>query len=60
MDKEHLGDGCYCEFDGFHFVLTAEDGISVQSTVYLDPYVVKAFDNYRERLRKELESRTDS
>lgn len=35
--KVYLGDGAYCEYDGFHLVLTTEDGIRVRNTVCLEP-----------------------
>lgn len=44
--KEYLGDGVYCEFDGWNIKLTAEDGISVTDTVYLDPHTYGALVRY--------------
>jgi hypothetical protein len=38
-DKVYLGDGLYARYDGFHLILTAEDGITVSNVVYLDPEV---------------------
>jgi hypothetical protein len=35
--KEYLGDGAYVEWNGYAFVLTTEDGISVQNTVEIEP-----------------------
>ena len=37
--KTYLGDGLYADFDGFQFVLTAEDGTRVLNRVYLEPSV---------------------
>lgn len=34
--KQYIGDGVYVDYDGFHLVLTTEDGISVTNTIYLD------------------------
>jgi hypothetical protein len=39
--KEYLGDGVYIDFDGFQVVLTAENGISVTSTIYLDQAMIR-------------------
>lgn len=45
-EKTYLGDGAYCQYDGYHFVLTTEDGMCVRNTVYLEPEVVTAFLRY--------------
>lgn len=52
--KSYLGDGAYVNFDGYHVVLTAENGICATNTVYLDPWVLASFLEYIERLRKHL------
>ena len=46
--EEYLGDGLYASFDGFMFTLRAprEHG---DHWVGLEPGVMKAFDEYRER-----------
>ena len=36
MKKVYLGDGVYAEYDGYHIVLTTEDGVKVTNTIYLD------------------------
>lgn len=46
MSKEYIGDGAYADFDGFGIVLTTENGISVQNTVYLEPGVFAALLRY--------------
>lgn len=51
MEKQYLGDGLYADFDGFHIVLTAENGISATDTVYLDAEVYDALVGYVTRLR---------
>lgn len=38
-EKTYLGDGVYAGHDGYHIVLTAENGLAVTNTVYLDPGV---------------------
>lgn len=48
--KQYLGDGVYAQYDGFHIVLTTEDGISVGNQIYLDPRVLAALDEYRKQL----------
>lgn len=42
--KDYLGDGAYVEFDGYHFVLTAENGIRATDTVALEPGALAAFE----------------
>jgi len=37
--KMYLGDGVYASYDGYHIVLTTEDGISVQNRICLEPDV---------------------
>lgn len=37
--KTYLGDGVFAAFDGFHVVLTTENGIAVTNKIYLDPDV---------------------
>ena len=44
--KRYIGDGVYAEFDGFEFVLTTEDGITVQNRIVLEPEHVQAFDRF--------------
>jgi len=41
-EKYYLGDGVYAEFDGYHIVLTTENGDSITNTIYLDPEVVRS------------------
>jgi len=46
MDKEtrgnlYLGDGVYIRFDGMGYVLTAENGLNVTDTIYLEPDVLE-------------------
>lgn len=41
-EKVYLGDGLYLQFDGYHLVLSAENGVVATNTVYLEPPVYKA------------------
>ena len=41
-EKKYLGDGVYIEHNGYHWVLTTENGIEVTNTIYLDSYVAQA------------------
>jgi hypothetical protein len=44
--KKYLGDGVFVDYDGFHVVLTTENGLATTNTIYLDPEVLKAFKDY--------------
>jgi hypothetical protein len=50
-ERVYLGDGLYAEFDGYQVVLAANNGIRDTVTVYLEPAVLAAFENYTARLR---------
>lgn len=52
--KIYLGDGAYANFDGYHVVLTAENGIYATDTVALEPEVLARFLEYIEGLRKHI------
>lgn len=38
-NKVYLGDGAYAEYDGYHIVVTAENGIIATDTVALEDKV---------------------
>ncbi len=52
--KDYLGDSVYAEFDGHHIVLTTDNGFGASNTIFLESAVLKALDNYRERLKQHL------
>ena len=56
-EKTYLGDAVYAAFDGYHVVLTTENGISISNTIFLEPAVMDALDTYNKRLRDEAESK---
>jgi hypothetical protein len=45
-----LGDGVYCDNDGYQIILTAEDGIRATNTIYLEPAVFNALVDYVQHL----------
>lgn len=47
--KTYLGDGLYASFDGYHIWLTAENGISIQNKVAIEPAVYHALRNWVDR-----------
>lgn len=48
--KDYLGDSVYADFDGFNVVLTTENGDGPSNTIFLEPTVLAALDQYRKRL----------
>lgn len=44
--KEYLGDAVYVTYDGFHLILTTEDGIRATNEIYLEPSVLKNLQEY--------------
>ena len=52
-NKVYLGDGVYISFDGYGFMLTVEDGMSVTGRVYLEPEVWRALQLYFASWQKE-------
>lgn len=46
--REYLGDGLYGDFDGYQYVLAANNGIHDTDVVYLEPEVLKKFLKYVE------------
>lgn len=52
--KAYLGDGAYVDFDGYHIVLTTENGIEETNRICLEPEVLVALDRYRAKLKADL------
>lgn len=48
--KRYLGDAVYVKFDGYHIVLTTEDGIRATNTIALEPSVFTALIDYKKKL----------
>ena len=57
-DKDYLGDGVYINHDNFHTILTTEDGMSVQNTIYLEPGMSKKIMGYEARMREKYAEAT--
>lgn len=56
--RSYLGDAVYAEFDGYHVVLTTEDGYRATNRIYLEPQVLQALDRYVKRLIEEAKDDT--
>lgn len=50
---DHLGDGVYVEFDGYHIVLRANHHQD-PNPIYLDPSVLEALNRYVQRIKDEI------
>ena len=53
--KDYLGDAVYADFDGYHIVLTTEDGVYVTNVIALEPSVMEALKRYEQRPLRQLE-----
>jgi len=51
-NKTYLGDSVYAEHDGFHLILTTENGLGVSNTIFLEPIVLKNLDLYLKRMQE--------
>ena len=52
--KAYLGDSVYAEFDGFHIVLTTNNGEGPTNTICLEPAVMDELWQYQKRLHASL------
>jgi hypothetical protein len=46
VEKTYLGDGVYIRSDGYYTILTAENGIQVTATIYIEDQVAKNLIDY--------------
>lgn len=51
--KTYLGDSVYADFDGYTIRLFLNNGGQDKSIIYLEPEVVDAFINFKERIDNE-------
>ena len=56
MNKQYLGNSVYADFDGYGITLTTENGYGPSNTIYLEPQVLAALEDYKTYLRKVNES----
>ncbi len=54
--KEYIGDGVYADYDGYHIILTAENGIEVTNRIALEGQVVKSLERYVKTLQQALKA----
>lgn len=53
-EKVYLGDSVYAQFDGYHIVLTTENGMGVTNEILLEPQVYVALIDYATKLGETL------
>jgi hypothetical protein len=53
--KTYLGDSVYADFDGFHVVLTTENGFGPTNTIYLEDSVIARLEDFLNRLKSNNE-----
>lgn len=54
-NKVYLGDSVYASFDGFHIVLTTENGMGPSNTIALEDSVYLALKAYAREVFKHIE-----
>lgn len=52
--KRYIGDAVYIEFDGYHLVLTTEDGIQATNRICLEPQVYDAMLEYVKNIERHI------
>ncbi len=58
IDKRYIGDGVYADVDRGMIKLTAENGLCATDTIYLEPEVFEALQQfYRDALHAAMEER---
>ncbi len=56
--KDYLGDSVYAEFDGYHIVLTTNNGYGASNTIALDLSVYEALIQFKKRIFQEIKKVT--
>lgn len=54
VQKEYIGDGVYADYDGYHIILTAENGIIATNRIALEGQVCKQLQRYIKNLQDAL------
>jgi hypothetical protein len=50
IEKTYIGDGVYADFNGYHIVLTSENGIGITNTIYLEDSVFIALQEFAKKV----------
>lgn len=54
MSKQYLGDSVYADFDGYNIILTTENGFGPSNKIILEPEVLEALIEYRQKIKEEI------
>ena len=54
--KEYLGDAVYVDYDGYHVVLTTENGYRSTNTIYLEDRVFESLRHYMDRVNFKIKA----
>ena len=57
--EQYLGDGVYADHDGYHVVLSVRNGYSATQTIYLEPSVLKALNDYAGKMMSHERTQRD-
>ena len=57
--KKYLGDSVYAEFDGYHIILTTDNGYGASNTIALEPSLIKALNKYQQYLIDYFKNKED-
>lgn len=60
--KDYLGDSVYADFDGYHVILTTENGYidDPRNRIALEPDVLAALDRYKQRLHDHFSNQKEN
>jgi hypothetical protein len=58
--KSYLGEGVHVQYDGYHIVLTTENGVTTTNTIMLEPEVLNSLDRFTKKLREKSMKKRDS
>ena len=53
-NKRYLGDSVYISHDGYHVILTTQNGYGATNTIFLEPHLKVGLNNYVEMLKEHL------
>lgn len=53
--KDYLGDSVYADFDGYHIILTTNNGYGTTNTIALEPSVYNALIKFNEKIKESNE-----
>jgi len=52
--KLYLGDSVYADFDGYGITLTTNNGLGATNKIYMEPFVLKALNDFIDYIKREV------